>query len=235
MNIFYCPGSVLNGYVFLDEVESRHIATVLRKNVGDSVLVFNGKGTLYNADIVSADKKRGVQVFIKSVEAEQIDKPPFLHIAVAPPKNIDRFEWLLEKVTEIGVREITPVICKHSERRELRTDRLEKVLLSACKQSLKFTLPILNEPVLLNKFLQHNSTAASKIVAHATTSPIHFNKVYKQGNDLLVLIGPEGDFTTEEIQLAIASGFLPATFGNSRLRLETAAVFAASAFNILNS
>jgi 16S rRNA (uracil1498-N3)-methyltransferase len=234
MNIFYSADALLNTYVFLDEVESRHIATVLRKNVGDSVFVFDGKGVLFNAEILAIDKRKGVQVLVKSVESEQNNKPAVLHIAVAPPKNIERFEWLLEKVTEIGVHEITPVICKHSERRELRTDRLQKILLSACKQSLKFKLPVLHESVQINVFLQDKSLPQNKIIAHATASTQHFNKVCKQGASTVVLIGPEGDFSTEEIQLAIASGFHPATLGDSRLRLETAAVYTAAAFSILN-
>src|SRR4051812_13528441 len=144
MNIFYCPDAVLNEYCALDETESRHIATVLRKRENEEMYIFDGKGNLFDARIETIGKKEVTVHVVRLIEVEE-DNKPRLHIAIAPPKNIERLEWFAEKATEIGITEITPLFCKHSERKELRLDRIEKVLLSACKQSLKLRIPKLNE------------------------------------------------------------------------------------------
>src|SRR5690349_815680 len=132
MNIFYCPAAVLNEYCALDETESRHISGVLRKREGEELFVFNGKGSLFDARIETVGKKEVTIHVVRLLQKEVNDKPK-LHVAIAPPKNIERLEWFAEKVTEIGVNEITPLICRHSERKELRMDRIEKVIIAACK------------------------------------------------------------------------------------------------------
>lgn len=232
MNIFYCPDAVLNQYCALDETESRHVGTVLRKNVGDEIYVFDGKGSLYKATIATIGK-REVAVHISALHAQDNQDTPKLHIAIAPPKNLDRFEWFAEKVTEIGITEITPIICRHSERKELKNERIDKILLSAAKQSMKYTLPQLNEAVPIAKFLMQMNDA-EKYIAYCDEKSVHLKALYTKGKDALILIGPEGDFTAEEVALAEKQGFKTVSLGKARLRLETAGIYAATVFNVAN-
>lgn len=249
MNIFYCPEAVLNEYCGLDETESRHIATVLRKREGEELFVFDGKGSLFNARI-EAISKREVMVHIVRLMEKDEENLPRLHIAIAPPKNIERFEWFAEKVTEIGVSEITPLLCKHSERKELRVDRIEKILLGACKQSLKFTIPTINGMIKIEDFVKNRkddvinkgssnspfrgSGGSRKFVAYCDERSIHLKNAYRGGFDAIVMIGPEGDFTKDEIVLAEKQEFETVSLGKSRLRLETAGILAAGIFNLAN-
>lgn len=232
MNIFYSPDAVLNQYCVLDESESRHIATVLRKREGEEVHVFDGKGTLYKATIQSIGK-REVTLNITAVQEQDNVDTPKLHIAIAPPKNLDRFEWFAEKVTEIGIAEITPIICKHSERKELKNERIDKILLSAAKQSKKYTLPQLHEAMPIAKFLLQMNDA-EKYIAYCDEKSVHLKDLYTKGKDALILIGPEGDFTPEEVALAEQQGFKTVSLGKARLRLETAGIYAATVFNVVN-
>jgi 16S rRNA (uracil1498-N3)-methyltransferase len=234
MNIFYCPGAVLNGYCELDETESRHVATVLRKREGDELFVFDGAGNLFNSRIKALGKREVTVQIISEVQSEESNHPK-LHIAIAPPKNMERLEWFAEKVTEIGVAEITMLHCQHSERKEVRLDRIEKILLGACKQSLKLTLPKLNDMVKLSDFVkQYEKSGEGKFIAYCDEKSVHLKKAYTAGTHAIVMIGPEGDFTSEEVQVAQNSGFQSVSLGKSRLRLETAGIFAASIFNLVN-
>ena len=233
MNIFYCPLAVLNAYCELDETESRHVATVLRKREGEELLVFDGNGNLFDAQIQTIGKKEVTVHVTRLVKTEESNLPK-LHIAIAPPKNIERLEWFAEKVTEIGVHEITLLLCKHAERKEVRLDRIEKILLGACKQSLKLTIPKLNAVMKLEDFVAQENIVAKKYVAYCDEKAIHLKDVYAKKTDAVIMIGPEGDFTKEEIALAVANKFETVSLGTSRLRLETAGIFAATVFNLVN-
>lgn len=233
MNIFYCPDAVVSEYCDLDETESRHIATVLRKREGEELKVFDGKGNLFEARIETIGKKVITLNVITLLQVEDKTQPK-LHIAIAPPKNIERLEWFAEKVTEIGVDEITPVICRHSERKELRADRIEKVLLGASKQSLKLTIPRFNPPVLFNDFVMRERTKEQPFIAYCEETPVHLKDAYRGKFDALIMIGPEGDFSKEEVLLATQHDFRIVSLGKSRLRLETAGIYAATVFNLAN-
>jgi len=247
MNLFYTPDITSNIYS-LNEEESRHCQKVLRLREGEIIHLTDGRGTLFEAMIADAC---GRQVSVEVISRlENYGKRDFrLHMAVAPTKNIDRFEWFLEKATEIGVDEITPLICDHSERRQLRTDRLEKIITAAVKQSLKAYHPKLNEPVLLGNFLASqlprlpasplpgspaNPFPENKFLAYITTGAPLLKQLYQKGEDVIILIGPEGDFSPSEVEAAIKSGYQIISLGESRLRTETAAVVACHAVAMLN-
>ncbi len=233
MNIFYCPDAVLNERSSLDEVESRHVAKVLRKRENEELFVFDGRGNLFDARIESIGQKEVKIHVVRLMEKEASDNPK-LHIAIAPPKNTERFEWFIEKVTEIGVAEITPLLCKHSERRELRTDRLEKILVGACKQSNRFTIPKLKEMMELEEFLYSVNKNNRKYIAYINETAIHLKDAYHGGFDAVIMIGPEGDFASEEVALAGEKEFEVVSLGKSRLRLETAGIYSAAIFNLAN-
>jgi 16S rRNA (uracil1498-N3)-methyltransferase len=233
MNIFYCPGAELNAYCELDETESRHVSTVLRKREGEELYVFDGVGNLYDSRIQNIDKKSVTVNVVRLVETQSESTTP-LHIAIAPPKNIERLEWFAEKVTEIGIAEITPLLCKHSERKELRADRIEKILLGACKQSLKYRIPKLNPMIRLADFVNARPESEMRFIAYCDEKATHLKEAYTAGNPAVILIGPEGDFTKEEVLLAEKNGFKTVSLGKSRLRLETAGVYAATVFNLAN-
>ncbi|HLP20942.1 MAG TPA: RsmE family RNA methyltransferase [Chitinophagales bacterium] len=233
MNIFYCPDAVLNEYCELDETESRHVANVLRKREGEELFVFDGIGNLYDTRIQAIGKKSVTLHVVRLMEKEETAGPK-LHIAIAPPKNIERLEWFAEKVTEIGIAEITPILCKHSERKDLRTERIEKILMGACKQSLKLTLPKLNPMVKLSDFVNARKDGERRYMAYCDEKAVHLKDAYHGGFDAVILIGPEGDFTKEEVQLAEKNEFETVSLGKSRLRLETAGIFAATVFNLAN-
>lgn len=233
MNIFYCPDAVLNEHCELDEQESNHLVKVLRKKPGEELYVFDGKGHLFDARLESAGKKTALIHIVKLVEKDNAVQPK-LHLAVAPPKNMERMEWLAEKVTEIGVSEITPVICKHSERKDLRNDRIEKVLVSACKQSKHLTMPKLNNALTFEQFIASANLGYRKYIAYCDEKAIHLQQAYHGGFDAIVMIGPEGDFTKEEVLAAGVKEFETVSLGKSRLRLETAAIYATTVFNLAN-
>ena len=235
MQLFYNPdiNSSITEFIF-NKDESRHIVRVLRKKEGDLLSITNGKGFLFKVQIINANDKK---CLVKMISFEEKEKNwnYHLHIAIAPTKLNDRFEWFLEKTTEIGIDEITPIICDNSERKVLKTERMQKVLVSAMKQSLKFKLPKLNEPSKFSDFIQSNSTK-SKFIAHCE-DPDQKNtlkKLLKPNEDLLVLIGPEGDFSSKEISIALQHKFIPLSLGSSRLRTETAGIVVCNTVSIIN-
>lgn len=233
MHVFYTPDISSNEYV-LNEEESKHCTKVLRLGIGAMVYLIDGIGGLYKAEITGEHKKH---VSLKVVEAKQEynKRNHHLHIAIAPTKNIDRLEWFLEKATEIGIDEITPVICDRSERKIVKEDRLYKVITSAVKQSLQAYHPILNPQISLSTFLKQTNESV-KMIAHCLDNePRQFiADVIKPKGRYTILIGPEGDFTSAEIELALQSGYKPLTLGNTRLRTETAALAACFEVNYLN-
>lgn len=235
MNIFYLPSlapSHIPGIATLGEEESYHCSRVLRMKPGTVVHLTDGQGNLYEGSLLVADSN-GCQVEIQSVQ-EYRNPSHSLHIAIAPTKNIDRFEWFLEKATEIGVQEITPLYCEHSERTTLRTDRLQKILVSAMKQSMNLHLPVLHEPVSFRSFLAGENTAQKFIGYVEEKQEIHLSECYKPGSDAIILIGPEGDFSKEEVRMALSSGYKAVSLGNSRLRTETAGVVACVMVEMMN-
>lgn len=232
MHIFYTPDIISDTYN-LSEEESKHCIKVLRLQQGSALQLVDGKGGFYDAIVETPHPKR---TSLKIVKAQQGygRRNHQLHIAVAPTKNIERFEWFLEKATEIGIDEITPLICERSERKELKTDRLNKVITSAVKQSIKAYHPKLNEPVRFKDFV-NSVSYTQKYIAHCIDSEKYTLKAKIELNsDYLVIIGPEGDFTESEVTAALASDFLPIELGSSRLRTETAALEACFEINFLN-
>ena len=216
-----------------DKDESRHIIKVLRKNEGDFISITNGLGGVFTSKIISANDKKCV---VQIIGFEFIKKPwdYYLHIAIAPTKLNDRFEWFLEKATEIGIDEITPIICDHSERKVLKLDRMEKIIHSAAKQSLKFHYPKLNEAVDFKTFI--NSTFEGHLfIAHCEeTAKKSLKSELKPQQNTTILIGPEGDFSTKEITLSVKANFRPVSLGESRLRTETAGVVAVHSVAFVN-
>ena len=238
MQLFYSKDISLSGFCTLDAEESRHAVRVLRMRDGDIINVTDGRGNLYRCRILQANDRACV---VEVAEQEfSISKSQFsIHLAVAPTKNPARMEWLVEKAVEIGVGEITLLQCDHSERTFLKTDRLEKLAVSAMKQSLHLTLPRINPAVSLHDWLNSQFSILNsqfKFIAHceADKPRTPLAAAMQPGRDAVVLIGPEGDFSEEEIQQALAAGFQPVSLGPSRLRTETAALYAVTAFNLIN-
>ncbi|WP_298223129.1 16S rRNA (uracil(1498)-N(3))-methyltransferase [Flavobacterium sp.] len=233
MQLFYNPqiNETSTDFTF-DREESKHIVKVLRKKDGDILFVTNGLGFLFKTEIVLAiDTKCTVKI----VGFEKADTPKFrLHLVVAPTKMNDRFEWFLEKATEIGISEITPIICDHSERKQIKIDRFDKIVASAMKQSNQYYLPKLNEPITFKDFIkkQHDGTL---FIAHCEeTNKKLLKDLLQPKQDITVLIGPEGDFSNKEIELAIDHKFVPVSLGNTRLRTETAAIVACHSVVFIN-
>ncbi len=218
----------------MSEEESRHCVKVLRHVAGDVVNVIDGRGGLYSAKIVEAHQKR-VMLEVLSVEENYCELPYRLHLAMAPTKNIDRFEWFVEKATEIGVHSVTPLLCRYSERKVLKPERIEKILLSATKQSLKAYLPVLNPMIDVKKFLE-DVDVSQKFIAHCYDGyeKEHLLRCCASGGDVLLMVGPEGDFSREEVDLALASGFQSVSLGDSRLRTETAGVVGCEIVSLVN-
>lgn len=233
MNIFYSAQAVYNEFCELDENESHHLIKVLRKKVGEELYVFDGKGNLFDARIESIAKNTAVVRIIRLVEKEDANKPK-LHIAIALPKNSERFEWFAEKATEIGIAEITPLRCAHSERKIFNPERVNKILLSACKQSKHYTLPKLNVMMSFQEFISAVNSGTRKYIAYCNEETIHLQDAYHGGFDAAIMIGPEGDFTKEEVLTAEKNEYEMVSLGKSRLRLETAGIYAATVFNLAN-
>lgn len=233
MHVFYTPDIDSNDYI-LNEEESKHCLKVLRLGVGEHVHLIDGKGGFYEAEITGTLKKN-VQLRVVTSEMEYQKRNHHLHLVVAPTKNIDRLEWFLEKATEIGIDEITPVICERSERKIIKEDRLNKVITSAVKQSLQAYHPTLNPQISLTDFLKMENNSI-KMIAHCIDGEPrqYISQVAEPHQTYTILIGPEGDFSPKEIQLALQSGYKPLTLGNTRLRTETAALAACFEVNYLN-
>ena len=234
MQLFYTPDiNPANPQYFLNEEESKHCVRVLRLANGDEVQLIDGKGGFYSARILDAHPKRTL-LQVLSVQTAFNKRNHYLHIAVAPTKNIERMEWLLEKATEIGVDEITFLVCQRSERKELKLDRLNKIITAAVKQSIKAYHPVLNEPVGYSQFIKR-SFEGQRFIAHCEgAEKTSLRMELKPGSHYLILVGPEGDFTSNEISDALNNGFKAITLGESRLRTETAALEACFEVNFLN-
>jgi len=234
MHLFYTPDIDPSSQQYLlNEEESSHCARVLRLENGSELQLIDGKGGLYTASILNAHPKRTLLQILSSTK-EFNKRNHYLHIAIAPTKNIERVEWFLEKATEIGIDEISFIICRRSERKDVKPERLNKVVTAAVKQSLKAYHPILNEPVSLSRLLE-KPFDGQKFIAHCEkTEKTSLQSTLKQKGNYLVLIGPEGDFTREEIDEALQNGFKAITLGESRLRTETAALEACFEVNFLN-
>lgn len=232
MHIFYTPDLVAEAYT-LSEEESKHAVRVLRLQAGDEVVLVDGKGGYYQARILEANpKKTHLQVY--HTQQDFGKRNHYLHIAVAPTKNIERLEWFLEKATELGIDEITPIICDRSERKEVKTERLTKIITAAVKQSIKAYHPQLNEAISFKKFLELPFNG-QKMMAHCMDDFKHPMKdLIKARSKYLIVIGPEGDFTPAELALAKEKGFEPLSLGEARLRTETAALAACFEINFLN-
>ena len=256
MQLFYCKDIIPNGFCTLDAEESRHAVRVLRMREGDELHVTDGRGNLYRCRIVEASEK-GCTIECE-IQLPTTNYPlPTLHLAIAPTKNPSRMEWLVEKAVEIGVGEITLLNCDHSERSFLKTERLEKLAVSAMKQSLHTILPEIHPAVSMRELIRNyelvirKSQDASASIPHSSFLIPHSSQKFiahceadkprtplatalQPGQDAVVLIGPEGDFSEEEIALALECGFQPVSLGPSRLRTETAALYAVTAFNLIN-
>jgi 16S rRNA (uracil1498-N3)-methyltransferase len=232
MQLFYVP-NISGAEIVLDETESKHAARVLRLQNGSRVQVVDGTGGFYEAEINDANPKKCRLSIINSTL--ELGKRDFhLHIAIAPTKNIDRFEWFLEKATEIGIDEITPLLTSRSERKTVNTERLGKILVSAMKQSLKAYLPKLNKLTKIKELIVSNKTETKYIAYCNEIQKINLKDLATKGKDTLILIGPEGDFSPDEIQLAIENGFKVVSLGAARLRTETAGIVACHIVNLAN-
>lgn len=231
MHLFYTPDILTHSE--LPPEEAQHCIRVLRLSQGDEITLTDGKGCFYKAEITAVSGKRCMVAITETICQAQL-WPCHLHIAVAPTKNMDRNEWFAEKATEIGMDEFTFLNCRFSERKVIKGERIEKILVSAMKQSLKARLPKLNEMIPFDTFIQQDFEG-QKFIAHCYEGEKPLLKdVVCKGEDALVLIGPEGDFSQEEVEKAIAKGFVPISLGKSRLRTETAALVACCALSQVN-
>ena len=233
MQLFYNPtiSDKDTSFVF-DKEESKHIIKVLRKKESDILFVTNGLGFIFKTEIALASDSK-CTVTILSFEKEEPSKVQ-LHLAVAPTKMNERYEWFLEKATEIGIQEITPIICEHSERKVVKNDRFQKIIESAMKQSLHYYIPKLNEPITYKEFIKKDFKG-QKFIAHCEeTDKKSLKEALILNENSTLLIGPEGDFSTKEIQLALENNYIPVSLGKTRLRTETAAVVACHSVALLN-
>ena len=229
--MFYCP-DILHSFT-LSEEESQHAVRVLRLQAGDELEVVDGAGGYYLAVVTNPHPKH-CEFQIKETITEYGKRDYRLHIAIAPTKNIERLEWFIEKCTEIGVDEITPILCRFSERKIIKPERLEKIIVSAAKQSLKAYFPILNPMCSFRDFIQQ-TTVSQKFIAHCYEQDKQLlQRVYQKSFDAVILIGPEGDFSPEEVQAAIQHQFHPVSLGSSRLRTETAGIAACHTVALMN-
>lgn len=232
MYLFYTPD--IAEHHFLSEEESQHCVRVLRYTRGDEILLTDGKGCTYTARITNPHPKH-CEFEITAQEQQRKAHDFHLHIAIAPTKNIERLEWMVEKCTEIGVDEITPLLCRFSERKQIRCDRLEKIVLSAAKQSLTPYLPRLNPLTDYDTFVRQ-ATEETKFIAHCyKEDKRELKDELQRGKSVVVLIGPEGDFSEQEVEQALSLGFCPVSLGNTRLRTETAGVVACHTAILINA
>jgi 16S rRNA (uracil1498-N3)-methyltransferase len=233
MQLFYNPNLTTASDTFaFDREESKHIIKVLRKKDGDNLFVTNGLGFLFKTEItLASDSKCTVRI----VSFEESEKPKYeLHLAVAPTKMNDRYEWFLEKATEIGITQITPIICDHSERKQIKTDRFDKIIQSAMKQSLHYFMPKLNQPIAFKDFIKTKNDGQLFIAHCEQADKQSLKSAMLPDQKITILIGPEGDFSEKEIKLAIANKYIPISLGKTRLRTETAAVVACHSIAFVN-
>ena len=232
MNLFYQP-LIPEGVHYLDEEESRHCVKVLRRNLGDTIRITDGKGSFYDCVITGTDSKK----CSFNIQNKQSEKPRnySIHIAISPTKNPDRIEWFTEKAVEFGVDRITLLQCDNSEKTYLKTERLKKMAISAMKQSLKATLPVITEPTPFQKFIATESADEKFIAFVDESNPHHLKDAAIKGKSVIVLIGPEGDFSNDELQAALKNNYSKVSLGKSRLRTETAGMAACHILNLINS
>lgn len=245
MNLFYSPEINPTLPLILPEEESAHCLRVLRMKAGDKIYLTDGKGLFYQGEITSDHSKKCTIKIIRTI-ADKAKRNFHLVIAIAPTKNIERFEWFLEKVTEIGCDEIIPTICQHSEREVIKVERLNKVLVSAMKQCLKSQLPKLNDLQEFKAFITSTKKFnGQKYIGHIPELSVSefppqnpqgdlLQSTYRKGENIIIAIGPEGGFSEEEISIAIENGFNTISLGNSRLRVETAGIVACTIANTIN-
>jgi 16S rRNA (uracil1498-N3)-methyltransferase len=233
MEIFYAPDITDKSYT-LNEKESKHLIRVLRMTKGEAVRLIDGKGNLFTGVISDPDQK-GCSIEITGQTTDFEKRNYRLHIAISPLKNPDRFEWFIEKSVEIGIDEITPLICKNTEKPGIKSERINNLIISAMKQSLKAAKPILNEPCNFKEFISRYSNGI-RFIAHCERSleRKRISDLYQKNNDVIILIGPEGDFSNEEIVSAVERGYRPVHLGPSRLRTETAGVAACHSIYFMN-
>ena len=222
MDLFYSNYKATDKYIVMNEIDSKHISRAFRKKIGDNIRVTNGLGCLCNAEIIERGKK--IKVKIKSIE--KFEAPNLsIHIAISPLKNISRFEWFVEKATELGISQITPVVCEHSEKKKVNTERLERILISSLKQSNQFFKPKINSINTFENFILNSEDQL--LIANLKTSNKLSEKLFTKPN-ICLMIGPEGGFSESEIDLAKKQDIKEVTLGNSRLRSETAAIYGMS-------
>lgn len=232
MQLFFAE-NIESDFYTLPPEESKHIVRVLRMQSGHTIHLTDGLGTLIRATIVD-DNPKACQVQVVERTPDYGRRSFALHLAVAPTKNTARLEWLLEKAVEMGVDTFTPIVCDHSERCVLKTERMDKIVVSAMKQSLKTFKPVVNPPTPIRKLIAEPFDGQRFIAYCDGDIRTPLRNVYKPGSDALILIGPEGDFSPAEVTLALSSGFSPVTLGPCRLRTETAALAATAFFNLAN-
>lgn len=233
MQVFY-SNNIINTAIFIEGQEHVHLTKVLRKSEGDEVAICNGSGLMLSARIVSMSKKQTVLEKIEILAQEKVNTNKLI-LAVAPTKNIDRYQWMIEKCTEIGISKIIPFYSKHSERRRLKVDRLQLIALSAMKQSKSLFLPEIIEPISFKDLLKMESVKQKGLayMEEETTTIAKLISNLNRKEELLIAIGPEGGFSEEEVQQAKTNGFAPISLGSKRLRTETAAVYSAVAYQLL--
>lgn len=230
--LFYSPDILTSSQ--LPEIESHHCVKVLRMRNGDLLTITDGKGHIYECTLLDAHPKHSVVSIINKIDFSR-PRNFKLHIAFAPTKQMDRNEWFVEKATEIGIDRLSPIISNYSERKEIKHERLAKTAISAMKQSQQPYLPHIDETASFNEFIKL-PFEGNKYIAHCYETPkMPLTQIYKKGENALILIGPEGDFSEEEIESAINSGFKPISLGNTRLRTETASLIATHTIHVINS
>ncbi len=232
MQIFYTADINSNEFT-LSKEESKHCIMVLRKTIGDEINLIDGKGGFYTARITDNNIK-SCKLEIVKIENDFGKSKTHIHIAIAPTKSNDRFEWFLEKATEIGINEITPIVCDNSERKVLKLERMNKILISAMKQSKRAYLPKLNDVISYKAFVQSTFDEDCYIAHCVESEKSQLKDVLIKNKNSLILIGPEGDFSTNEIQLALENNFKAVSLGSSRLRTETAGIVACHTINLIN-
>lgn len=236
MYLFYCPDIQIAQ--ILPEEESAHCVQVLRMQAGDRIHITDGRGSIYEAEITNPHRKHCTYRILSQTQPEPLHEGR-VHIAIAPTKNIDRLEWMIEKCVEMGVDEITPVLCRYSERKTINQDRLQKILVSAAKQSLKATFPTLHPLTAVTDFIA-NATEQDKLIAHCiesygpTDTKFALRNCITRGHSVVILIGPEGDFSEQEVSEALQHDWKPVSLGKARLRTETAGLVACHTALLIN-
>ncbi len=232
MQAFYAPDAKYADILTLDHFDAKHCVKVLRKKVGDHVQILDGVGGMHDAEIINISNNT---CEVKIVASSIYENNHRLHIAIAPTKNIARYEWFLEKACEIGIKEVTPILCKNSERKVVKEERLQKILISAMKQSLRPFLPVLNPLTTFEEVVNDTKHKKQKYIAYCNYENLSYlEEQYANNYGVTILIGPEGDFTEKEINYALNAGFIPTKLGNYRLRTETAGIVACQIINSKN-